>query len=196
MAEFEGRVLILVIEDEVSYREALMSGLTSEGFAVELAEDGLEGLRKFEAISPDVVLLDVMLPGMDGNEVCRRMRAISSVPIIMVSALDAELDVVLGLELGATDYVTKPFRLRELVARINSMLRRVAPPLPLPAPKKKPQSIPEVMVAGPVRMDTARRDVSVRGRRVHMSRREYDLLAIMMSPPGTHRPPMVRSRPQ
>jgi two-component system response regulator RegX3 len=159
-----------------------MAGLTKEGFAVEVAEDGLEGLRKFEAHPPDVVLLDVMLPGMNGTEVCRRMRDIAPVPIVMVSALDAEVDVVLGLELGAADYVTKPFRLRELVARINSVLRRSAPPVPIRSVAEPIRH--ETIAAGPVRMDTARREVTVEGRRVHLSRKEYDLLALLLSPPN------------
>ena len=99
-----------------------------EGYEVELAADGTDGLRRFAAHPPDLVLLDVLLPGWSGTEVCRRMRDIAPVPVIMVSALNTEIDVVLGLELGAADYVTKPYRLRELVARIQAVLRRVAPP--------------------------------------------------------------------
>jgi DNA-binding response OmpR family regulator len=106
-----------VVEDEESYRQALVSGLGREGFAVEVATDGAEALRTFTERPPDIVLLDILLPGMRGIEVCRRMREVSRVPIVLVSAVDAELDVVLGFELGASGYVTKPFRLRELVAR-------------------------------------------------------------------------------
>ena len=182
MSLIAGTVNVLVVDDEESYRDALMAGLTKEGFAVEVAEDGLEGLRKFEAHPPDVVLLDVLLPGMNGTEVCRRMRDIAPVPIVMVSALDAEVDVVLGLELGAADYVTKPFRLRELVARINSVLRRSAPPVPIRSVTEPIRH--ETIAAGPVRMDTARREVTVEGRRVHLSRKEYDLLALLLSPPN------------
>ena len=131
----DGRIRILVVEDEESYREALQAGLGKEGFAVELAADGLEGLRLFAARPPDLVLLDVMLPGLSGTEVCRRMRALAPVPVIMVSALDAEVDIVLGLELGAADYVTKPYRFRELVARIQAVLRRVQPPA-VPGPSR------------------------------------------------------------
>ena len=122
------RVRILVVEDEESYREALQAGLTKEGYDIELAADGPSGLARFAAHLPDLVLLDVLLPGMSGTEVCRRMRAIAPVPVIMVSALNTEIDVVLGLELGAADYVTKPYRMRELVARIQAVLRRVSPP--------------------------------------------------------------------
>ena len=123
-----GRVRILIVEDDESYREALHAGLSMEGYDIELAADGTDGLRRFAADPPDLVLLDVLLPGMAGTEVCRRMRELAPVPVIMVSALDSEVDVVLGLELGAADYVTKPYRLRELVARIQAVLRRVAPP--------------------------------------------------------------------
>ena len=105
---------VLVVEDEESYRQALSSGLGREGFDVVLASDGPEGLRLFDEQHPDIVLLDMLLPGMHGIDVCRRLRSVSAVPILMVSAVDTELDVVLGLELGASGYVTKPFRLREL----------------------------------------------------------------------------------
>ena len=121
-------IRVLVVEDEESYRAALSSGLSLEGFDVDVAPDGSEALRLFADRPPDIVLLDMLLPGMHGMEVCRRMRAMSQVPIVMVSAVDTELDVVLGLELGASDYVTKPFHLRELVARIQAILRRVSPP--------------------------------------------------------------------
>ena len=176
---------ILVVEDEESYREALQAGLSKEGFQVELAADGLSGLRCFVADPPDLVVLDLMLPGMAGTEVCRRMRQISPVPVIMVTALDAEVDVVIGLEMGAADYVTKPYRLRELIARIQAVLRRVAPPeLPdllagrvLPGPA-------DVVSAGPVTVDLARREVTHSGRLVQLSRREFDLLALLLSPPG------------
>jgi len=177
---------ILVVEDEQSYREALQAGLGKEGFQVELAEDGLDGLRQFAAHPPDLVLLDVLLPGLSGTEVCRRMKALAPVPVIMVSALDAEVDIVLGLELGAADYVTKPYRLRELVARIQAVLRRVQPPA-LPPPRHPPVgSLPtaEIVVAGPVRVDFARREVRTGARTVHLSRREFDLLSLLLSPPG------------
>ncbi len=180
------RVRVLVVEDEESYREALQAGLSKEGYEVELSADGLDGLRRFAANPPDVVLLDVLLPGMSGTEVCRRMRDIAPVPVIMVSALDTEVDIVLGLELGAADYVTKPYHLRELIARIQAVLRRVAPPpftTPRPAPPEvAPRS--DVVVAGPVRVDFARRVVSVENEPVHLSRREFDLLALLLSPPG------------
>jgi two-component system response regulator RegX3 len=182
----DGRIRILVVEDEESYREALQAGLGKEGFLVELAADGLEGLRMFAARPPDLVLLDVLLPGLSGTEVCRRMKALAPVPVIMVSALDAEVDIVLGLELGAADYVTKPYRLRELVARIQAVLRRVQPPT-LPLTRRPVVDSPppvEIVEAGPVRVDFARREVRAAGRTVHLSRREFDLLSLLLSPPG------------
>jgi two-component system, OmpR family, response regulator RegX3 len=186
VTDAEGVARILVVEDEESYREALQAGLRKEGFAVELAADGLEGLRRFAANPPDLVLLDVLLPGLSGTEVYRRMRALAPVPVIMVTALDAEMDIVLGLELGAADYVTKPYRLRELVARIQAVLRRVQPP-PIPTPARPAvETVPpvEVVVAGPVRVDFARREVRAGSRPVHLSRREFDLLSLLLSPPG------------
>ena len=176
---------ILVVEDEESYREALQAGLGKEGYQVELAADGLEALRRFAEDPPDLVLLDLMLPGLSGTEVCRRMRHIAPVPVIMVTALDAEVDVVLGLELGAADYVTKPYRLRELLARIQAVLRRVSPPvLPDGMPANARDSGGDIVVAGPVTVDFARREVMHDGHLVHMSRREFDLLALLLSPPG------------
>jgi len=181
-----GRVRILIVEDDESYREALHAGLSMEGYAVELAADGTDGLRRFVDRPPDLVLLDVMLPGMAGTEVCRRMREIASVPVIMVSALNSEVDVVLGLELGAADYVTKPYRMRELVARIQAVLRRVSPPSfagPVAA-SVEVSSRSDVVSAGPVRIDFARRVVTTSDRPVHLSRREFDLLALLLSPAG------------
>jgi len=181
----EGAVRILVVEDEESYREALQAGLGKEGYAVELAADGLEGLRCFAASPPDLVLLDVLLPGLSGTEVCRRMKELAPVPVIMVTALDAEVDIVLGLELGAADYVTKPYRLRELVARIQAVLRRVQPS-PLAVPRRALPAAPavEVVVAGPIQVDFARREVRRGTHPVHLSRREFDLLSLLLSPPG------------
>jgi len=186
VGDAEAPVRLLVVEDEESYREALSAGLAKEGYAVELAADGSEGLRLFAEKPPDLVLLDVLLPGVLGTEVCRRMRAIAPVPVIMVSALDSELDVVLGLEIGAADYITKPYHLRELTARIQAVLRRVAPrPVGLPVISGRgAPSAPEVVVAGPVRVDFSRREVTASRRVVHLSRREFDLLALLLSPPG------------
>ncbi len=180
-----GAPRILVIEDEESYREALQAGLSKEGFEVELAADGLAGLRTFVADPPDLVVLDLMLPGMAGTEVCRRMRQIAPVPVIMVTALDAEVDVVLGLEMGAADYVTKPYRLRELIARIQAVLRRMSrPELPELLAGRMLANVSDVVSAGPVTVDLARREVTRSGRLVQLSRREFDLLALLLSPPG------------
>jgi two-component system response regulator RegX3 len=185
-------IRVLVVEDEESYRQALTSGLRREGFDVDVAPDGIEGLRLFADRPPDIVLLDMLLPGMRGTEVCRRMRTMAPVPIVMVSAVDSELDVVLGLELGAADYVTKPFRLRELVARMHSILRRVAPPAisflhPEPDPNggepAPADSGERANVAfGSVAVDFVRREVTVGGVHTHLSRREFDLLAVLLSP--------------
>ena len=202
---------VLVIEDEESYRQALVVGLQREGFVVDVAGDGYEGIQAFRTERPDIVLLDVLLPGMHGTEVCRRLRQIAPVPVVMVSAIDSELDVVLGLELGAAGYVTKPYRLRELVARINAILRRstnvsatvvpFAPPgaevpaAPHPiefdhndAPLPTTAATGEGMVEfGGITVDFERREVSLRGTSVHLSRREFDLLATLVSPIGVVR---------
>jgi two-component system response regulator RegX3 len=166
---------VLVVDDEESYRQALVSGLSREGFAVEVAADGHEALRLFHRVHPDLVLLDVMLPDQSGVELCQRMRALAPVPVIMVTARDSEVDIVLGLELGASDYVTKPFRLRELVARMRAVLRRGAAS---PAPRD------EAVAVGPVVLDTGRREVSVAGQPVDLSRKEFDLLALLMAHAG------------
>jgi two-component system response regulator RegX3 len=171
----ETRPLVLVVDDEESYRQALVSGLSREGFAVEVAADGHEALRLFHRVHPDLVLLDVMLPDQSGVELCQRMRALAPVPVIMVTARDSEVDIVLGLELGASDYVTKPFRLRELVARMRAVLRRGAAS---PAPRD------EAVAVGPVVLDTGRREVSVAGQPVDLSRKEFDLLALLMAHAG------------
>jgi two-component system, OmpR family, response regulator RegX3 len=186
------RIRVLVVEDEESYRQALSSGLSREGFDVDVAADGYEALRRFAERTPDIVLLDLLLPGVRGIEVCRRMRALAPVPIVMVSAVDAELDVVLGFELGAAGYVTKPFRLRELVARMHAILRRVSLP-----PPGRPASgglattggsaggggtPPAEVTFGAVTVDFVRREVKVDGAQTHLSRREFDLLAVLLSP--------------
>ena len=170
-----GRPLVLVVDDEESYRQALAAGLAQEGFSVEVAGDGHEALRQFHRLRPDLVLLDVMLPDQSGVELCQRMRALAPVPIIMVTARNSEVDVVLGLELGASDYVPKPFRLRELVARMHAVLRRGA---------GSPSQPDEILTAGPVRLDTGRREVTAGGRPVVLSRKEFDLLALLVSRAG------------
>jgi two-component system response regulator RegX3 len=193
MVTEDERIRVLVVEDEESYREALISGLGREGFDVRVAADGIEALRLFAERPPDIVLLDILLPGMRGIEVCRRIREVSPVPIVMVSAVDAELDVVLGFELGASGYVTKPFRLRELVARMHAILRRVAPTndagsehgassIGSGADRSEDGTRPDATF-GSVTVDFVRREVTVDGARTHLSRREFDLLAVLLSPP-------------
>jgi two-component system, OmpR family, response regulator RegX3 len=176
---------ILVVEDEESYQEALLTGLSREGFEIEVASDGAKALERFVDHLPDLVLLDLLLPRISGIDVFRRMRAIAPVPVIIVSALDAEADIVRGLELGAEDYIVKPYRLRELVARIRSVLRRVTPPPHTPPPDFHVGREPvQALTVGPLRIDFARRVVTAHGAVVHLSRREFDLLALLVSPPG------------
>ena len=171
----DNRPLVLVVDDEESYRQALASGLTREGFSVESAGDGHEALRLFHRVHPDLVLLDVMLPDQSGIEICQQMRALKPVPIIMVTARDSEVDIVLGLELGASDYVAKPFRLRELVARMRAVLRRGV---------AVTERLEEVLNVGPVRLDAGRREVTVNEAPVDLSRKEFDLLALLMAHSG------------
>jgi two-component system, OmpR family, response regulator RegX3 len=192
MVGVDESIKVLVVEDEESYRQALASGLGREGFIVEVAADGVEALRLFAEDPPHIVLLDMLLPGMHGIEVCRRMRRLAPVPIVMVSAVDSELDVVLGLELGAAGYVTKPFRLRELVARMQAILRRVSPPdvPPFEIGPSEPEPVPEFpndeerpdVAFGSVVVDFVRREVTVGGVRTHLSRREFDLLSVLLTP--------------
>src|SRR3954449_10681895 len=143
---------VLVVEDEDSFVDALTLGLTREGFTVSVARDGAEALDMFDDVQPDLVLLDVMLPKVSGLDVCRELRTRSSVPIIMVTAKGAEIDTVVGLEVGADDYVTKPYRLRELVARMRAVLRR-APLEPAAT------TADEVLEEGGVRLDRERHEV-------------------------------------
>jgi two-component system response regulator RegX3 len=167
---------ILVVDDEQSYRDALAVSLRREGFLVQSAADGLEALERFETCRPALVLLDVMLPRMSGIDVCRELRARSRVPIIMLTAKDAEIDTVVGLEVGADDYVTKPFRLRELVARIRAALRR--------APGEEEDASGEVLEVADVRLDPLRHEVSVRGEHVQLALKEFDLLELLLMNAG------------
>ena len=162
---------VLVVEDEESYSDALTYLLAKEGFDVAVASTGPAALEEFDRSGADIVLLDLMLPGLPGTEVCRRIRAVSSVPVIMVSAKDDEVDKVVGLELGADDYVTKPYSPRELVARIRAVLRRGAEAV---------DELPASLEAGPVRMDVERHVVTVRGGEVAMPLKEFELLELML----------------
>jgi two-component system response regulator RegX3 len=166
---------LLVIEDEESFSETLRYMLSREGFEVAVADTGLDGLAQFDRAGADLVLLDLMLPGMPGTEVCRSLRQRSDVPVIMLTARDSEVDKVVGLELGADDYVTKPFSSRELVARIRAVLRRRAEP---------GEFLPAVLEAGPVRIDIDRHVVSVRGSMVNLPLKEFELLELLLRNAG------------
>ncbi|CCH73831.1 response regulator transcription factor [Nostocoides australiense] len=162
---------ILVVEDEPSYSEPLTYLLRKEGYQVQVAETGTEGLAAFDRTGADLVLLDVMLPGMSGIDVCRNLRAKSNVPVIMLTAKDSEIDKVVGLELGADDYVTKPYSSRELLARIKAVLRRGAEPEEL---------LPSTVSAGPVSIDVERHVVSIRGDRISLPLKEFELLEFLV----------------
>ncbi|MFM8236564.1 MAG: response regulator [Actinomycetota bacterium] len=170
--------LVLVVDDEQSYRDALSVALAREGFRVETAADGVEALEQFAACDPDLVLLDVMLPRRSGLDVCRELRARSRVPIIMVTARDAEIDTVVGLEVGADDYIAKPFRLRELVARVRAALRRA------PGESESDEVRPDVLEVGDVRVDTGRHEVTVRGALVALPLKEFELLEVLVTNAG------------
>jgi two-component system response regulator RegX3 len=167
---------VLVVEDEESFSDALSYMLRREGFEVAVAATGPDALTEFDRSGADLVLLDLMLPGLSGTEVCRTLRQRSSVPVIMLTARDSEIDKVVGLELGADDYVTKPFSSRELVARIRAVLRRRSAPDAEPAASS--------LEAGPVRMDVERHVVSVNGGTVSMPLKEFDLLELLLRNAG------------
>jgi DNA-binding response OmpR family regulator len=164
---------VLVIEDDPAIREGLELGLLHLGHVVSAAGDGETGLRSAAERHPDVIVLDVMLPGLDGFEVCRRLRARSAIPIIMLTARDEEPDRVAGLEIGADDYVPKPFSPRELLARVKAILRRAEP-----APRENLLSIADVMI------DVEGREVTVDGRQVELTAKEFDLLTYFVESPG------------
>jgi two-component system response regulator RegX3 len=172
------RPTILVVDDEESYRDALTIALEREGFRVETAADGPEAIDQFDRANPALVLLDVMLPRMSGVDVCRELRSRSQVPIIMVTARNAEIDAVVGLEVGADDYVTKPFRLRELVARVRAALRGV------PRPGAPATPTDEQIVIDDIRVDVARHEVIVRGDLVALPLKEFELLELLMANAG------------
>jgi two-component system response regulator RegX3 len=168
---------ILVVEDEESFRDALAFMLTKEGFEVVLAATGLEGIQQFESANPDLILLDLMLPEVAGTEVCKYVRTKSSTPIIMLTAKDTEIDKVVGLELGADDYVTKPFSTRELIARIRAVLRRGG--------ETDDQTMSgQLLEIGGVSMDLDRHELSVNGVQVSMPLREFELLELLMRNAG------------
>lgn len=170
---------VLVVEDEESFIEALTIGLRREGFRVHVARDGAEALDVFDAAQPDLVLLDVMLPKISGIDVCRTLRQRSKVPIIMVTAKGSEIDTVVGLEVGADDYVTKPYRLRELVARMRAVLRRRAGEADGPAGAEG-----EVLQVGDVSLDVDRHEVVIRGEVVALPLKEFELLEVLLANAG------------
>ncbi|NBU55758.1 MAG: DNA-binding response regulator [Acidimicrobiia bacterium] len=171
---------VLLVEDEESFVDALTVGLKREGFRVEVARDGLEALNRFDLVQPDVVLLDVMLPKMSGIDVCRQLRKRTQVPIIMVTAKGAEIDTVVGLEVGADDYITKPYRMRELVARMRAVMRRVSTERGS-SPAEIDGSILEV---GDVSLDPDEHVVRVRGELVQMPLKEFELLHLLLANVG------------
>jgi len=165
---------ILVVEDEESFREGVSFILSKEGYEVIDASDGNDAIVKFEREGADLVLLDVMLPGLSGLEVCKKLRTLTKVPIIMLTAKDTELDKVLGLEIGADDYITKPFSSRELLARVKAILRRTG--------NVDVKSV--ILEIGPVRVDTERHTVSVEGVDQSLPLKEFDLLVYLMQNAG------------
>ena len=166
---------ILIVEDEVAFSDPLSYLLSKEGYEVSVAENGHDALVDFDSAGADLVLLDLMLPGVSGVDVCRAIRQRSNVPVIMLTAKDSEIDKVVGLELGADDYVTKPYSSRELLARIKAVLRRRAEPEEL---------IPTTLEAGPVRMDVERHVVTVRGERAPLPLKEFELLEMLLRNAG------------
>ena len=162
---------VLIVEDEESFADPLAFLLRKEGFTTAVAVTGQEALQEFDRNGADIVLLDLMLPGMSGTDVCRQLRLRSAVPVIMVTARDSEIDKVVGLELGADDYVTKPYSARELIARIRAVLRRGG---------ESEDLLPQVLEAGPVRMDVERHVVTVAGGEVSLPLKEFDLLEYLL----------------
>jgi two-component system response regulator RegX3 len=173
VVDAQGRFVVLIVEDEPSYQEALSVGLSAEGFVVACAGTIASARPIVEDLNPDVILLDVMLPDGSGVDFCRELTSRRNTPVIMVSARSSELDIVLGLEIGATDYITKPYRLRELVARIRAVLRQ--------PPGGRPSDIIEF---GPWRLDGPRRMLMKNGETVDLSRKEFDLLTLLASRMG------------
>lgn len=168
---------VLVVEDEESFIEALQIGLKREGFRVEVARDGMQALEMFDRVNPDLILLDVMLPKLSGIDVCRQLRKKTLTPIIMVTAKGAEIDTVVGLEVGADDYVTKPYRLRELTARMRAVMRRV--------PQARGGELEgSALQIGDISIDPEVYDVIIRGESVKLPLKEFELLHLLMTNAG------------
>ena len=176
MSVDEAAARILVVEDEEALADTVRYNLEREGYTVAIAADGRRALDRFRAESPSLVILDLMLPEMSGLDVCRQIRQISTVPIIMVTAKDAEADKVSGLEIGADDYVTKPFSVRELVSRVRAHLRR--------AGMRADDPVDEVLSGGPITLDTAKHEVTVRGEAVGFPPKEFELLETFLRRQG------------
>jgi len=173
----ESAANVLIVEDDESFVAALVVGLKREGFLVHVARDGAEALEQFDAVRPDLVLLDLMLPKVSGLDVCREIRTKSMVPIIMVTARSTEIDAVVGLEVGADDYITKPYRLRELVARMRAVMRR--------APRDGNGAVPaDVLEAGPVRLDADSHEVFINGELMPLPLKEFELLELFLANAG------------
>ena len=178
-------VRVLVVEHDPAYREALQQGLAAKGYAVDHAHDALEGLRRFVQDPPDIVVIDVLLPGIPATDVCVRMRAMAEVPVIMITSVETEFDITRALDAGAVDYVARPHRMRELAARIEAVRRPVTPPPRWVQPSKAPETLRKGIInVGALRVDCDSRRVTVGGHVVHLPRREFDLLALLLSPPG------------
>ena len=177
---------VLVVEDEESFVDALTLSLQREGFRVVVARDGMEALDVFRAESPDIVLLDVMIPKLSGIDVCRAIRAIGTTPVIMVTARTSEIDAVVGLEVGADDYIAKPFRIRELVARMRAVLRRVPVPSATVASSSGSSlpDDPDALLVGDVRLDPSSHEVEVRGALVALPLKEFELLELLLENAG------------
>jgi DNA-binding response OmpR family regulator len=169
---------VLVVEDDEGIREMLKYNLVTAGFSVHEASDGATGLRTARTARPDLILLDLMLPGMSGFDFCRALRRSSRVPIIMITAKDAEIDKIVGLELGADDYITKPFSVREVLARVNAVLRRASPAA------NEPSSVPERDALGNFSIDRAARRVTLADKDVKLTAREFDLISYLLAHPG------------
>jgi DNA-binding response OmpR family regulator len=176
---------ILVVEDEPIIADAVTARLVAEGFEATQVHDGLRALDVAAEFRPDLVVLDVMLPGLDGHEVCRRLQADRAVPVLMLTARDDETDVLVGLGIGADDYMTKPFSMRELVARIRVLLRRVERAAAAAEQANGRPGTPAVLTAGAVRIDPAQRRVWTDGEEVHLTPTEFELLACLAAKPGT-----------
>ena len=171
-----GELTVLVVEDEESFVEALTVGLAREGFRVQVARDGELAIAMFDAVRPDIVLLDVMLPKVSGVDVCRELRKRSSVPIIMVTAKGSEIDTVVGLEVGADDYVTKPYRVRELVARMRAVIRRSA--------DREEDLGTDALQTAEIALDPERHEVRIRGEHVQLPLKEFELLHVLLANAG------------